>query len=279
MPELITCLVPTRARPEMLKVCTESLLHRAAHPELLAIYVYRDSDDPGEPPKLDPRCRVFTGPRNPFLGAAYNALFREARRDGIYLALADDFVMTSDTWDDVVRRTMGVHPDGILLGYLTDSDPYHVAAQVCYPVLTRRWIETLGYVFAEAFPFWFTDTWLDEIALMLGRKAPVHVEWRPQGQRGKTTRMRDLAFWAWVFEAARPERIEDARKLAALAGIGELRGITPNLSLTDPLTAAVLELELSDHGASDAGYIQAKRHAVEYLQKLVAAAKTSQPPR
>jgi len=139
MPELITCLVPTRARPEMLKVCTDSLLHRAAHPEWLA----------------------------------------------------------------------------------------------------------------EAFPFWFTDTWLDEIALMLGRKAPVRVEWKPQGQRGKTTRMRDLAFWAWVFEAARPERIEDARKLAALAGIGELRGITPNLSLTDPLTAAVLELELSDHGASD----------------------------
>jgi hypothetical protein len=277
MSELITCLVPTRARPEMLKVCTQSLLDCAAHPELLAIYVYRDSDDPSEPSKLDPRCRIYTGPRNPCLGAAYNALFREARRDGIYLALADDFVMTSVAWDEAVRRTMGVHADGILLRYLTDSDPYHVATQVCYPVLTRRWIETLGYVFAELFPFWFTDTWLDEIALMLGRKAAVHVEWKPQGKRGKTTRMRDLAFWAWVFEAARAERVQDAKKLAVLAGLKELREVKASLSLTDPLNAAVLELELSDHGASDAGYIQAKRHAVEYLQKLVGAAKTAGP--
>jgi len=275
MPDLITCLVPTRGRPETLRVCTDSLLGRAAHPELLAIYVYRDADDPSEAPELDPRCRVYTGPRNPCLGTAYNALFREARRDGIYLALADDFVMTSDAWDDATSKTAYVHADGILLGYLTDRDPYHVVEQVCYPVLTRRWIETLGYVFAEAFPFWFTDTWLDEIAFMLGRKAAVHVEWKPQGKRGKTTRMRDLAFWAWVFEAARAERIQDARKLAVVAGISELREIKPNLSLTDPLNAAVLELELSDHGASDAGYIQAKRHAVEYLQKLVAAAKAA----
>jgi len=270
---LITCLIPTRGRPEMLRVSTDSLLRRASHPEALAIYVYRDADDPSAPPNLDPRCRVFTGPRNSGLGAAYNALFREAKRDGFYLGLVDDFEMASDGWDDAVRQAMSAYPDGMLLGYLTDRDPCHASGQVCYPVVTRRWIETLGYFISDIFPFWFADTWLDEIALMLGRKVAVAVDWRPQGNRCKTTRMRDLAFWAWVFEATRRERIQDAQMLAALAGLSQLNRITPNLFLTDPLNAASLELELSDHGASDAGYIEAKRRAVGHLRQIVVEAQ------
>src|SRR5690606_5015610 len=70
-----------------------------------------------------------------------------------------------------------------------------------------------GFVHAPFFPFWFTDTWNDEIGDMAGMKAELPIKVSPPEGRGKTHGLRDIAFWAGLFNSFRPHRAEVAHCL------------------------------------------------------------------
>src|SRR5258708_11199852 len=63
------------------------------------------------------------------------------------------------------------------------------------------------------FPFWFDDTWVDQVAQMIQRKVNVSLQIDPQGNKGKTIRMRNLRFWNHFFNNTLDERVAEAELL------------------------------------------------------------------
>ena len=59
---------------------------------------------------------------------------------------------------------------------------------------------------APWFPFWFTDTWLNEIGDMAGMKAPLGISVAQPDGRGLTHGLGDIGKWARLFDFQRKTR-------------------------------------------------------------------------
>jgi hypothetical protein len=66
------------------------------------------------------------------------------------------------------------------------------------------------------FPFWFIDTWWEEIGIFLGAKIEIDLDATLPDGKGDTHGLNDISFWASVFDATRAMRVRDAIKLAKL---------------------------------------------------------------
>ena len=205
--------------------------------------------------------RFIYSPRHDTLGALYNSLVEQARGDWL-MAMADDYVIDTAGWPSVLTRYGRRLPNKI--GVLFAHDPHHPDFTTIY-CIHRRVYAMAGYFAAPFFPYWFTDTWWDEIGEMTGLKLemPINV-WLPDG-RGETQGMRDLAFWVRFFEATRPMREAVAREMLGHAvpesRMALVRARVAHLS--DPVF-------LREWGRTDAGepserYLRAKAVAEEMM--------------
>jgi hypothetical protein len=104
-------------------------------------------------------------------------------------------------------------------------DPLVPRGQVTLACLSVPWVQTLGRVMTEKFPYWFDDNWLDEVATMVQRKFPVDTIMVPLYGKGKTRRMRNLPFWQNYYSCNFDERYADAERLRALIWQGDEEGI------------------------------------------------------
>lgn len=157
-------------------------------------------------------CKVIVGDRPKHLASTTNDLAAAATGDA-FLIVGDDVFPLNLGWDGRIWRAMGACPQEVAwVRQPNDPDPV-------IPVITRKWYEAAGRIFVERFPFWFADTWLVEVLMFAydGTLRALPVEFG--GNRGKTQRLRDLEFWARIFQNAREERIEEAKRICAKLGI------------------------------------------------------------
>jgi hypothetical protein len=202
MPD-ISVLLPTRNRPELLAHSIRSLLDNADAPDGIEILLAVDADAPAAPPF---QVKTWTAPErygSLRMQEYYNHLAAVA--SGTWLMIwNDDTTMLTPHWDSVVRANPGMC---LWLDHC-GTGPDHCNM---FPIWPRAWTETLGHV-ADGSPR--VDTWLQEVAELLGKqvKVPVQVEHiSPDDQTWREGREYLLP----EFHALRPVREQEAVKLRA----------------------------------------------------------------
>lgn len=222
---MISLLCPTRGRPLSVARLATSIRDTASGSIPVELICYVDDDD--APMKVAvntlPGIKFVVGPRM-MLSEYWNELTKKARFDLIMLA-ADDMVFRTHGWDELVIDIFAGYPDRILLVHGDDLGP-NGKSFATLPIVSRRWIETIGYFTPPGFPGDFADTWLNDVADMIGRKvlAPFVVEhmhhiWR-KAQYDQTYKEKDikqrLHNSPQVYVNRLNERQRDAAKLKAV---------------------------------------------------------------
>lgn len=212
----VSVLIPERGRPEMLDRLITSLLQTAAGDAHVEILVAIDDDDPawiGREPFQHSQTRYFRWPRPLTLGEKLNCLKDEATGD-VMCFLANDTVMETVGWPAKMRQAIGAMPNGIGVGFV--RDPLH-QGHASYPVLSRRFVEAAGFFVPPCYPFWWIDSHIDCLGILMGQHVEIDVDISNPEGRGKTHGLIDLPFWVSFYEALAPIRLREAIQLAAAA--------------------------------------------------------------
>ena len=179
----IAILLPTRKRPEQLKRFLNSLAATASNKHNFFTYLYVDEDDK-ETDKvvLDASIplafQVVSGPRITMSDMA-NKLYEKRNTDyEMYFLAGDDLIMETVGWDErLIKAYESLKGDKIALFYGDDDNTIaHPPKFATHPILTKEWIETLGYVQPPYFVCDYADTWLNYIADSVQRKIEVPIK-------------------------------------------------------------------------------------------------------
>jgi hypothetical protein len=286
----IALLLPSRRRPQSLRRAIESIGATAARPEDVVAVVGVDDDD-DETLELAARFRPpvpvlwSRGPRELTLGRLWNRLAAADHGCDVLAMCCDDYTMETPGWDDNYRQAAAIMPSGYGTAWPTDA--LVGDADFCTaPVITRRMMDRLGFFVPPWFPFWFHDTWLEEMGAFVACRLPLASRIVAPDGRGTTQNMRDLAFWARLFDATREMRMRLAMDMIdeMYAGYQQLqvslkfgmRGVAMyyaqrNALLADPQVAAGQESGLAAGGEPGERYLAARREAETLLATIAEA--------
>lgn len=201
----ISVLLPTRNRPGLLANTIRSLLNNADDPDNIEILLAVDPDAPAEPQPFA-QVRTWTAPER--FGSArmekyYNHL--AAIASGTWLMIwNDDVTMHTAHWDSIVRANPGLC---LWLDHM-GTGPEHCNM---FPVWPRAWTEAIGHI-ADGSPR--VDTWLQEVAELLGKQVKVPVQVRHISPDDQTWR-EGREYYLPEFHAMRQAREHEAAILRA----------------------------------------------------------------
>ena len=213
----ITVLIPSRNRPASL-VCAVMTLWRlrSGHYDL-SFVIGTDSDDQ-KMGKIgwtfkneDVPVTLLPGRRASSLGGVINRSLQTVRKGpaDIVALMGDRMNCITPEWDQAIASGVLERSDRVLW-WSSPNEKSNVA-----PIFSRRWLDAIDWkISCERFPFWFDDSWLEEIDLLVNGPPSLKVRASFAGARGTTTRARDFAFWINAFIAMRSERRVIAAKIA-----------------------------------------------------------------
>jgi len=196
----------------------DSIASTADSHELIESYIYIDDDDQETLSLLDRLKKLpfkvtpCIFPRLGSQGSMVEALIKECNAStGVYLPLPDDYIFGNQGWDSDILDAYWQFPDHYGLFY--PIDPTVPAGQVTFLFLSAQWVNCLGKLATNFFPYWFDDNWIDEVAQMVQRKLSLTTIMIPPEGRGQTPRMRNLPFWQNYYNCTFDERLKDACKI------------------------------------------------------------------
>ena len=282
----IALLLPSRGRPASLRRAIESISATAAKPEQIVVVVGVDEDDRATirlASVYEPGVPVLwsIGAREKTLGRLWNRLADVEHGCDVLAMLVDDYVMATSGWDEEYRHAVARMPKGY--GTAWPVDDLHVPDFCTAPVITRRMMQRMGFFVPPWFPFWFYDTWLEEMGAFVACRLTLAARIAAPDGRGSTLNMRDLAYWARLFEATRPMRMELASSILAEVYDDQpelkvslnfaMQGVAMyyarrNAPLLDAAQAAALEGRLGARGEPDARYLATRADAEALITAL-----------
>ncbi|MBL7145177.1 MAG: glycosyltransferase, partial [Phycisphaerae bacterium] len=220
-PQHISLLIATRGRPEYLDKVFDSIGRTVGNADGIDVWIYVDNDDDITNEYISSKAYLkypfkinwVLGERTLSMGQMANILRQKCTTNpGIYMTFVDDYILTSNNWDGAIRDTFNRYSDGIVLGYI--PDPHSGPEQVTITILSAQWTNVTGKIFTEFFPFWYDDTWLDQVSQMVQRKTKIEIGTEAIGGNiGKTPRLKNLPFWNRFFNNLMDKRLEDANLL------------------------------------------------------------------
>ncbi len=209
----VNVCVPTRGKADYLVEYLSKSLANSVLPDTRFVIGF-DEDDPTAIGALNrlPRSEKIIGsiePREDSLGAKYNRCAAVYDAD-LYVMAVDDTAIVTPGWDELAACAARTFTDGIGCVYL-GYDPGEPGLPACQAI-TRGFMDIVGHLCVPHYPYWWGNTALDEIAQLCGRIHWVNVELTAP-KKWPATRKRDLAFWAWVFDATRHLRLYAATQI------------------------------------------------------------------
>lgn len=164
---------------------------------------------------------ITVGPRI-VLSKTWNEAYKKATGE-IFMHMGDDLIFRSKNWDDHVVKVFKKYPDRIAFAF--GDDGFWKEKFGTHGFIHKNWIDTVGYFVPPYFSSDFNDTWLNEVAEVIGRKfympkvyiehmhpmfnkAPwdkTHLERLERGKKDNVT---------LLYASKIHERIADANKLA-----------------------------------------------------------------
>jgi hypothetical protein len=281
----VALCIASRGNPRSLFETLHANLRGCALPATKVV-VGLDEDDPtlADAQTLldalgDERIITSIAPRADTIGAVYNRCAATVTAD-LYVNWADDARIATAGWDAELSAAAENFPDNIgMIGFGQMPVPSPLPA--CEAV-TSGLIAKMGYYLQDYTPYWWMDTWLYEIATMIGRTLylPIEVECRgPMQTRG----LREVLYWARFFDEMRVHRRAIAETILASPDFiasperrQELRNgldamcatfAGSNAILRDPDYAKRIESIGYDAPADDR-YQRAKERSLRVLQEL-----------
>ncbi len=192
----------TRGRPdrliEALKVSSSNWTNKDT-----VLYVQLDEDDQtldqtlsllrDIPSVLDNIIIPNVAPREDTVAAKWNRI-TDIPAD-VYAYHADDDPYTTLGYDQKILDAAARFPDGIgaVFGHLAN-----MSFSCTY---AAKYVQKLGFLLPEYFPYWFCDHWTDDLAKMIGRISFANIR-TDQSRPGVTLEMREPGWWATWFDAA-----------------------------------------------------------------------------
>lgn len=154
------------------------------------------------------------------LSQAANLCYEQAKAPIVLLA-GDDIIFRTRNWDKVVEDAFEECPDKILLCGAHDGGNKDL---ITHPFLHRNWIEAVGRLAPPYFRDCYVDTWLNDVAKMLGRRRwlPIFIEHMhyssgksefDQTAQERVGKISDFDESAIIFYEKREERMQEAHKL------------------------------------------------------------------
>lgn len=210
---MISLLLASRGRPWQLNRMIDSAISHASS-DIEIVVIVDDDDSYPE----DSRVKMFSVPRTT-LSKYWNIAYEKARGP-IYMLCNDDVVFQTEGWDRIVERAFESYPDGIVLVHGSDGEEKEHGA---LPFIHRNWVEAVGYFVPPYFSSDFADTWLNEVAVALGRRVKVDIlteHMHPafgKGEQDLTYAERLVRHWKddniGIYESKADERLENIEKL------------------------------------------------------------------
>ena len=175
---IISVLLPTRGRREVLKSSLESLISKATDPEKVELLLGIDDDDDGAREyieqeiapmlreyKVECRANIFKPLGYENLHVYVNTLAGNASGDWLFF-WNDDGIMVTDGWDDVIRSYTGQFK------LLAPRDNHDGHPYAIFPIVPRDWFTLVDHLSQNA----QNDAWLSHIAYMLDIFERIDVE-------------------------------------------------------------------------------------------------------
>lgn len=159
---MISVIFPTRKRPNSVRRVKDSIQNTASGQ--VEIVVYADADD--DSPKVD-GVSYITGPRI-VLTECYNVCYERTAGDTIMFC-SDDVLFRTPGWDDLVNAAF---PED-RVAFVHGDDGYNGDRFGTHGFLSRKWIDTLGYVLPPYFSADYADNWINEVANEVHRRVYV----------------------------------------------------------------------------------------------------------
>lgn len=280
----VALCLPSRGRPELLRACIHNAM-KNSEVETTRIVVGLDTDDHDslhlvELLKDQPKIQVSVCERENSLGEKYNRCAAMVPAD-VYVLWSDDVCFASKGWDTKIIEMACMYDDSIGAVYFGEIPG------VFQPgiAVTDEFVKHMGFLSPPFFPFWWQDTWIDEISAMTGRilRADISVACS-QGLQKQSRGVLEIDFWAKVFDDTRPMRIKAAnsiidaghdklwRKIQLRQNIPQVASALAqrNSILRDPFHARRLEKHYSFDAPADERYYRLKAAAENMMASLAA---------
>jgi len=115
----------------------------------------------------------------------------------VYCYHADDDPYLVVGYDQLILDAANRFPDGIgaVFGHLANL------SFSCTYAATAKYVQKLGFLLPDYFPYWFCDHWTDDLARMIGRISFANIR-TDQSAPGVTQEMREPGWWATFYDAA-----------------------------------------------------------------------------
>lgn len=210
MPASLTINLVTRNRPAlMVETVARTVPNISLDTTRLMISV--DADDEATIavlPELpdDPRVVPNIAPREDALGEKYNRALQHPA--SLYLTMADYVPHLTPGFDAKLLEAAALFPDNIGVVYTRMLNASFPATSA----ITSGLVDRLGWLYPPFFPYWFVDHWMDDIARMIDRISFCDIATEHHKKPG-TQELREPAFWATLFDAAKLVRRQQAREI------------------------------------------------------------------
>lgn len=216
----ITAAIVTRGRPAALIGVVMALWRLRSGAHELEFALGFDDDDSTS---FQPACLLNADkvpivsvirPRGLTRGHVVNGLVARCTDADVVTTLTDWTFPITPGWDDVIAQGAQLYPNR-----LTWWSCPHIPSCVV-PAIPAAWLEAAGWrISPEIFPFWWDDTWLEEVDAIMSGGPCLKLPASFAGTHGKTTRGRDFAFWGRIFAGTRWIRVVQARRMAVALGL------------------------------------------------------------
>lgn len=157
----IALLVPTKGRPEQFKRMVDSAMATADNKENINVYIGIGERNEYPDSVLQNIRHMTIFPDGAPTVFKWNMLANYAmthQENKLFMLAADDMIFTTPCWDKALLEAYDRKPHVFSLLDSRDADG------TPHPIVTREYIEAMGYFLSPIFLHWFVDTWTVDIA-------------------------------------------------------------------------------------------------------------------
>jgi len=169
---MISLLLPTRNRPDNLIRFSESAWSTCDNRDDIEIIAYIDSDDNSYDDQVPDGVKVIRGPRI-VLSEMWNRCYHMANGP-VFGHMGDDIIFRTQGWDTQVEDAFNEYEDKIVFVHGDDGGGNGQNFGT-HGFIHDNWVKAVGYFVPPYFSSDYNDTWLNDVANMLGRRKYVDV--------------------------------------------------------------------------------------------------------
>tara|TARA_B100000315_G_scaffold101207_1_gene93002 strand:- start:2310 stop:2990 length:681 start_codon:yes stop_codon:yes gene_type:complete len=157
----------------------KSVAATATKPSRVEILLYIDDDDPEKfnylvahknltiDPEVGQLLNVDMLVDEPLTTPLINNILADRAQGDVLLIANDDQVFVDKNWDVRIDEEAAKYPDDIYCMWFNDG---RYQEKICtFPILSRKWVDTLGYIEPFLFEHFNCDLWTWQIGQMIDR--------------------------------------------------------------------------------------------------------------